>query len=229
MPLRWLRDGLRAQGRHAGDLFWYVRATSHHSDTLLHKADWAASQDTALQNTLPGPSHAKFIVASHDGHLDLQPPTVRTLSEVAQQAQTDHALTHRGHTPLGAAHPTAYVHARHLTATATNHRALQARDGHTPVQRRLRVRNKQLPRVAVFPQPCLLCSGPEETLVHMHVGCADSRLLWPHYRQAVHEAAGHLLPGDKALWVASWRSAGAKRTEVFCAGLVPEELRAIAR
>ena len=67
----------------------------------------------------------------------------------------------------------------------------------------------------------------------MHVGCAHSRLLWPHYRQAVHEAARHLPPGDKALWVASWRSAGATWTEVFCSGLVPEEaeaqLRAIAR
>ena len=67
----------------------------------------------------------------------------------------------------------------------------------------------------------------------MHVGCAHSRLLWPHYRQAVHEAARHLPPGDKALWVASWRSAGAALTEVFCCGLVPEEaeaqLRAIAR
>ena len=43
MPLRWLRDGLRARGQHAGHPFWYVRATSHHSNTLLHKADWAAS------------------------------------------------------------------------------------------------------------------------------------------------------------------------------------------
>ena len=43
----------------------------------------------------------------------------------------------------------------------------------------------------------------------------------------------HLPPGDKALWVASWRSAGATWTEVFCSGLVPEDaeaqLRAIAR
>ena len=69
--------------------------------------------------------------------------------------------------------------------------------------------------------------------VIMHVGCAHSRLLWPHYRQAVHEAARHLPPGDKALWEASWRSAGATWTEVFCSGLVPEDaeaqLRAIAR
>ena len=103
MPLRWLWDGLRARGQNAGLLFWYVRATSHHSDTLLHKADWAASQDTILQNTPPGPSHAQLIVASHDGHLDLRPPTMRTLGEIAQRAQTGHALTHRGHTPLGAA------------------------------------------------------------------------------------------------------------------------------
>ena len=39
-------------------------------------------------------------------------------------------------------------------------------------------------------------------------------------RQAVQEAARHLLPGDKALWVASWRSAGAEWTEICCSGLV---------
>ena len=158
---------------------------------------------------------------------------MRVLGEVAQRAQTDHVLTHRGHTPLGAAHATASVNTRDLTATATNRRALRARDGHTPVQRRLRVRKERLSGVAIFPQPCLLCGGPEETPVHMHVGCAHSQLLWPHYRQAVHEAARHLPPGDKALWVASWRSAGATWTEVFCSGLVPEDeeaqLRAIAR
>ena len=67
----------------------------------------------------------------------------------------------------------------------------------------------------------------------MHVGCAQSRLLWPHYRQAVQEAARHLPPRDKALWVASWRSAGAACTELCCSGLVPQaaeaQLRAIAR
>ena len=67
----------------------------------------------------------------------------------------------------------------------------------------------------------------------MHVGCAHSWLLSPRYRQAVQEAARHLPPGDKAKWVASWRSAGAAWTEVFCSGLVPEaaeaHLRAIAR
>ena len=151
---------------------------------------------------------------------------MRVLGEVAQRAQTDHALTHRGHTPLGAAHATAYVHARDLTATATNRRALRARDGHTPVQCRLRVRKKRLSGVAIVPQPCLLCGGPDETPVHMHVGCAHSQLLWPHYRQAVHEAARHLPPGDKALWVASWRSAGATWTEVFCSGVVPEDAEA---
>ena len=65
--------------------------------------------------------------------------------------------------------------------------------------------------------------------MHMHVGCAHSRLLWPHYRQAVHEAARHLPPGDKALWVALWRSAGATWTEVFCSGLVPEDAEAQLR
>ena len=138
-------------------------------------------------------------------------------------AGTDgHVLTHRGHTPLGAAHTTASVHARDLTAAATNHQALRARDGHKPLQRRLRARKERLSGIAIFLQPCLLCGGQEETPVHMHVGCAHSRLLWPHYRQAVREAARHLPPGDKALWVASWRSAGAAWTEVFCSGTVPE-------
>ena len=69
--------------------------------------------------------------------------------------------------------------------------------------------------------------------MYMHVGSAYPRLLWPHYRQAVQEAAGHLLPGDKALWAASRRSAGTEWAEVFCSWLVPEaaegQLSAIAR
>ena len=155
---------------------------------------------------------------------------MQTLGAVVQRAKTDHALTYRGDTFLGAAHATAYVHARVLTATATNQWALRARDGHKPVQRRLSVRKERLSGVAVLPQPCLLWGGPEETLAHMHVGCVHSR---PHYRQAVRKAARHLQPGDKALWVASWRSAGAAWTEILCTGLVPEaaeaQLCAIAR
>ena len=150
------------------------------------------------------------------------PPSMRTVGVLVQQARLGHRSEHRGHTPLGAAHATAYVHARDLTAAAPNQRALQARDGHTAVQRRLRVRKERLSGVAVLPQPCLLCGSREETPVHMHVGCAQSWLLWSHYRQAVQEAAQHLLPGDKALWVASWRSAGARWREAFCSGLVPE-------
>ena len=69
--------------------------------------------------------------------------------------------------------------------------------------------------------------------MYMHVGCTHLRLLWPHYRQAVQEAARRLPSGDKALRVASWRSTGAAWTEVFCSGLVPgaaeAQLRAIAR
>ena len=233
MPLRWLLDSLQARGQHTEHPFWFARATSHHSDALLHKADWAASQDTILQNTPPGPIHAQLIVAVHGGHLVLRPPTMRTLRTVAQRAQMDHALTHRGHTPLGAAHATAYVHARDLTATATNHRALLAMDGHSLVQRRLRIRKERLSGVAILQQLCLLCGGPEKTPVHMHVECAHSRIFWPHYCQAVQEAARHLRPGDKALWVASLRSAGAAWTEVFCSGLVHEasqaQLRALAR
>ena len=116
VPLQWLRGGLHKLGPHSEHPFWYARATSHHSDALLHKADWAASQDTVLQNTPPGPSHARLIVAGHDGDLDLRPPTMGTLSTIGQRAQMDHALTHRGH------------------------RALRGRDGHTPVQRRLCIR-----------------------------------------------------------------------------------------
>ena len=157
---------------------------------------------------------------------------MQTLGAVAPQAQLGHTSTHRGHTPLGTAHATAYVHARDLTAEATNRRALRATEGHTPVQRTLGIQKERLSGVAVLPQPCLLCGGGEETPVNMHVGCAHSRLLWPHYRQAVQEAARHLPPRDKALWVALWRSAGAEWTEVFCSGLVPEaaeaQLRAIA-
>ena len=160
MPLRWLQDSLRAREQHAGHLFWYVRANAPNSNALIHKADWAASQDTFLQNTPLGPNHAKLIVAGHDSHLDLRPATMRTLSAIAQLARTNHALTHRGHTPLVAAHATAYVHARDLTAMATNHLVLRARDGHTPVQRRLRVRKEQLSAVAILPQPCLLCGSP---------------------------------------------------------------------
>ena len=86
MPLRWLQDSPRVRGHHTEHPFWFARATSHHSDALLHKADWAASQDTILQNTPPGPSHAQLIIAGHDGHLDLRPPTMQTLSTVAQHA-----------------------------------------------------------------------------------------------------------------------------------------------
>ena len=60
--------------------------------------------------------HTELTIVSHDGHLDLWPPTLQTLSTVAQQTQLDNVLTHRGHTPLGAAHATAYVHTQDLTA-----------------------------------------------------------------------------------------------------------------
>ena len=60
----------------------------------------------------------------------------------------------------------------------------------------------------------------------MHVGCTHSRLLWPHYRQAGQEAAPHLSPGNKALWVASWCSASAECTEIFFPGPVPDAAEA---
>ena len=154
---------------------------------------------------------------------------MRTLGAVAERAQHNHASTHRGHTPLGIAHASAYVHTRDLTAAATNHRALRARDGHTPGQRRLRTRKERLSGVSIIPPTRLICGGKEENPVHMPMGCTHSRLLWPHYRQALQEAARHLPTGDKALWVASWRSAGAEWTEVFCFGLVPDAAEAPLR
>ena len=68
------------RGHNTEHPFWLARATCHHSDELLHKADLAAAQDTVLQNTPPGPSHAKLIVAGSDSHLDLRPPTMRKMS-----------------------------------------------------------------------------------------------------------------------------------------------------
>ena len=177
------------RGQHTKHPFWFARATSHHSDALLHKADLVASPDTFLQSRPPGPRHAKLIVASSDCHLQHWPPFMRTLGKRAKQAQLGDALTHRGHTPLSGTHATAYVHARYLTAAATNHRVLRARHGHTLVQSRLHTRMKRLSGITVVPQPCLLCEGGEETLVHVHLVCTHSQLLWPHYRQAVQEAA----------------------------------------
>ena len=221
IPRRCLPDSLQVHGQHTGHPFWFARAISHHRD-----ADWAVFQDTVVQNTPPGLSHAQLVIAGSDRNFNLRPFTMQMLSAIAQQAQLDHATTHRGHTPLGATHTTAYVHAWYLTAAATSHRALRARDGHTPVQRRLHIGKERLSGVAIPPQPCLLCGGQEETPVHMHVGRVHSRLFWRHYRQAVQEAARHLPPGDEGLWVASWRSAGAEWTEVFCSGLVPEAAEA---
>ena len=83
MPLRWLQDSPGVRGHHTEDPFWFAWATCHHSNALLHKADSAASPDTVLQNTPPGPSHAQLIVAGTDGHLVLRPPTMQTLGAVA--------------------------------------------------------------------------------------------------------------------------------------------------
>ena len=91
MPLKLLQDGLRVRRRHTEHPFLFARATSHHSNALLYKADWAASKDTVLQNTPLGPCHAQLIVAGSDGHLELRLPTMRTLGTVAQQAQLSHA------------------------------------------------------------------------------------------------------------------------------------------
>ena len=163
MPLQWLQDSLRVRGHHTEHSFRFARATSHHSDALLHKADWAASQDTVLQNTPPGVRHAQLIIAGSDRHLHLRCLTMQTLGAVAQGAQLDNASTHRGHTLLGAAHSTAYIHTRDLTAAATNHQALPARDVHMPMQRGHRIRKERFSGIAILPQPCLPFGGQEET------------------------------------------------------------------
>ena len=223
MPLRWLRDGLCARGQHAGTRSGTSEPPRTTVTPYCTRRTGRRPRTPSCRTRPPDPGHAQLIVAGRDGHLDLRPPTMRVLGEVAQRAQTDHALTHRGHTPLGAATP------RPTSTPGTSPRRPPTAGRCGPetatrrVQRRLRVRKERLSGVAIVPQPCLFCGGPEETPVHMHVGCTHSRLLWPHYRQAVHEAARHLPPGDKALWVASWRSAGATWTEVFCSGLVPED------
>ena len=184
--------------------------------------------DTVLQNTPPGPRHAQLIVASDDDHFDLRPPTILN-------ARRDRAPSTDG--------PSAYAPRAHTSGRGPRHslcpRPGPHRDSHQPpgaagqVRPHAGVSKERLSGIAILPQPCPPWGGQDETPVHMHVGCAHSRLLWPHYRQAVQEAARHHPPEDKALWVASWRSAGAAWTEVFCSGLVPEaaeaQLRAIAR
>ena len=57
MPLKWLQDATRLRRQHTEHPLWSAPATSHHSDALLHKADWAASQETVPQNTRPDASH----------------------------------------------------------------------------------------------------------------------------------------------------------------------------
>ena len=94
MPLRWLQDSPRVRGRGTEHPFSFARATSHHSDALLHKADWVASQDTVLQNTPPGPCHTQLIIAGSDGHLDLRPPTMQTTA----RSHSAHSSTTRRRT-----------------------------------------------------------------------------------------------------------------------------------
>ena len=161
LPLKSLKDGLSVCGQHTEQPFWFAPATSHHGDALLHKADRAASQDTMLQNVPPGPRHAVLIVAGNSGHRELRTLTMQTLGAVAQRAQHSGGSAHRGHTPLGTVHASAYVHAQDLTAAATNHRTRFARDGQTPVQIRLRIRKERLSGVSFLPKPCLSCGGAE--------------------------------------------------------------------
>ena len=93
--LKWLKDSLSVPEEYTQHLVGFVCATSHHSNVLLHKADWAASQDAVRQNVPPGPSHAQLIVPGDDGHLEMRPPTMQERGAVAQAAQHNHASTHR--------------------------------------------------------------------------------------------------------------------------------------
>ena len=127
LPVKRLKDGLSVRGQHTAHPFWFARETSHHSTSLLHKADWAASQDTLLQNVRPGPSHRKLTVSGDVGHLELWRPTMRTLGAVSQRAQHSHAPTQGGHMPLGTAHASAYIHAWYVTAAPNNQLALRSR------------------------------------------------------------------------------------------------------
>ena len=72
MPLQWIQNSLRVRRQHAEQVFWFARTNSNHSNTLLHKAHFAASQDTSLQYTPPGPGQAELIIAGSDGLLDLR-------------------------------------------------------------------------------------------------------------------------------------------------------------
>ena len=173
VPLKLLREWLSVCRRHAEYPIWFARATSHHSNALRHKADLAVSQDTVLQNTLQGPTHAQLIVCGDDYHLQLGPPTMQRLRDVTQKALHSHASTHRGHTLLGTAHVSAYVHTQELTAAGTTHRALQVRDAHTPLQCRLRAKEERLSGVSILPNPCLFCGGRHDPSVHMHPGCVN--------------------------------------------------------
>ena len=137
--LKWLKEGLRLRERQTEHSLWLALATSHHSDALLHKANWAASQETVLQKVPLGASHAQLTVACDNGHVQLRQRTMRMLGAAAQAAQHSHASTHRGHTPLGRGYASAHVHAQDLTVAAANHQNLVARDGHTPVPRRLHI------------------------------------------------------------------------------------------
>ena len=85
---------------------------------------------------------------------------------------------------------------------------------------------EQLTGVSVLPRPCSLSAGGGKTPVHTHVGSTHSRFFWAHYHQGVQEAARHLQPRDQVLWMASWRSAGAKWMGVFGSGLVPDTAQA---
>ena len=199
MPLNWLPDGPRVRGQHTKHSFWFARVTTHYT-----------AKRCCTRRTGRHPSHTKLIVASIDGHLELQrPPNADAWRGGPAGTTRPGGDRSRAHT-LGMAHATAYVHASDLTTAAPNHRALRARDGHTPVQQRLCIQKEQLSDFAVLSAHCLLCGSREETPVHMHVGCAHSLLPGPHYCEAIQEAAQHLPPGDNALWVASWRSAGAE-------------------
>ena len=170
LPLTWLHEGLKRRLLHLEHSFRFTRANSHYSDVLLHKEDWAASQETVLQNTPPGGSQEWLVVAGESSHLELPSSTMPYLSKVAERVKRDDTSTHRGHTPKGI---TKGMHVFH----ASRPRRLGHPSSGAPSQGRrhtVAAQTSSGPQqpfgVYVLPQSCLLCGRQAEAPTHMQVG-----------------------------------------------------------
>ena len=94
MPQKWLQDGWRVREQHTEHPFWFAGTTSDNRDAVLHKADWAASQDTILQNTPPDPTTPSSLSQALTTTSSYGPPPMRTPSSVTQQELLGHVSTH---------------------------------------------------------------------------------------------------------------------------------------